>query len=104
MVGLFGTWLWSILGGEWQHATLGFVIVIAVLVNLSTWRACRGLPMVAWQAALARLPLRCVGFGTRGGRPIEAAHDSDRARMILFLSIATSAVVIAGLSFLLIPS
>ncbi len=103
MIGAFGVFLWHIMGGEWQHALVGFTIAVAVLVNLYTWRVCRGQSVLPWQAALARLPLRCAGYGTKGGKPIEAAHGSDRAKIMLYLSIATSAVVIVVLTVLLIP-
>jgi len=103
MVGAFGVLLWNVLDGEWQHALLGFVIAVAVLVNLFTFQVVRGKSVVPWGKALARLPLRFVGFGTRGGKPVEAAHGSPRAQAMLAVSIATSAVVIAGLTLLIIP-
>ncbi len=106
MIGLFGVWLWTIAARDpdsWKHGLLGYLIAMAVLLNLYTWRACRGKHLVAWQRALARLPLRLAGYGSRGGRPLEAAHGSPRAMMMLYVSIATCAVVIAGLTFLLIP-
>ncbi len=103
MIGSFGVWMWTILGGQWQHAVVGYTIAIAVLINLYTWRVLNGKRLLGWQQSLARLPLRWVGFGTRGGKPLEAAHGSDRAKIMLFLSIATCAVIVAGLTVWLIP-
>ncbi len=108
MIGVFGIGLFSILSSEnadaWKQGVLGYVIAVAFLVNLYTWRVCAGKTLAGWQQSLARLPLRCAGFGTRGGKPLAAAHGSDRAKMMLFVSIATSAVVIVGLTLWLIPS
>ncbi len=108
MIGVFGIGLFSIISPEnadaWKQGVLGYVIAVAILVNLYTWRVCAGKTLAGWQQSLARLPLRCAGFGTRGGKPLAAAHGSDRAKMMLFVSIATSALVIAGLTVWLIPS
>lgn len=104
MIGAFGVWLWTIVVDEpdsWKHAVLGYVIAIAVLVNLYAWRVYLRKHLVPWQQSLARLVLRWAGFGTSGGRPLEAAHDSERAKAMLFVSLAASAVIIAGLGFLL---
>ena len=40
MIGAFGVWLWTIVASDpdaWKHAVIGFVLAIAVLVNLYTW-------------------------------------------------------------------
>jgi len=103
MIGAFGIWLFTIVSDTaWTHGLLGYVIAVALLVNLYTWRVCAGKSLAGWQRSLARLPLRFVGYGTRGGKPLEAAHGSDRAMVMLFVSIAASAVAIVGLTLLLI--
>ena len=108
MIGVFGIGLISIFSSEntdaWKHGLVGYVIALAFFVNLSAWRVCAGKELTGWRQSLARLPLRCAGFGTRGGKPLAAAHGSDRAKMMLFVSIATSALVIAGLTLWLFPS
>ena len=104
MIGAFGIWLFTIVSDSpdaWKHGLLGFIIAVAVLVNLSGWQVCAGKTIVGWKQSLARLPLRCVGYGTRGGKPLAAAHGSDRAKMMLFVSIATSFVAVLALTFLL---
>jgi hypothetical protein len=107
MIGAFGIWLFTIVSDSadaWKHGLLGFVIAVAVFVNLSGWQVCAGKTIVGWKQSLARLPLRCVGYGTRGGKPLAAAHGSDRAKMMLFVSIATSFVVVLAMTLLLFRS
>ena len=101
--GAFAMLLWSIAApNSWKSGLIGYVIALAFLVNLHGWRAYLGRHLSGWQQALARLPLRCVGFGTKGGRPIEAAHGAPSVQMILFVSLAASAVIILLLSWWLI--
>ncbi len=104
LIGAFVTFLaYMLSGGErWREFALGYLIALTFLVNFYTFAACRGRRLARWQQSLARLPLRWAGFGTKGGRPLEAARGSPRARMMLLLSIATSLVIIVGLTFLLI--
>ncbi|MEE8155407.1 MAG: hypothetical protein V3T53_10695 [Phycisphaerales bacterium] len=101
--GAFAMLLWWIASPDtWRSGLIGYIIALAFLVNLNGWRAYRGRHLSGWQLALARLPLRCVGYGTKGGRPIEAAHGASSVQMILFVSLATSAVTILLLSWWLI--
>ncbi len=100
--GAFAMLLWSIAAPDsWKSGLIGYIIALAFLVNLYGWRAYLGGHLSGWQQSLARLPLRCVGYGTKGGRPIEAAHGAPSVQMILFVSLATSAVMILLLSWLL---
>ncbi len=102
MIGAFGIWLFTIVtDSAWTHGLLGYGIAVAFLVNLYTWRVCAGKSLAGWQRSLARLPLRCVGYGTRGGKPLEAAHGSPRAKAMLLVSVAASAVAIVGLTLLI---
>jgi hypothetical protein len=91
-------------GSRWREVALGYLIAMAWLVNLYAISAYLGKPLAHWQAALARLPMRCVGYGTRHGKPLEACHGQQNAKMIIFVSVAFSVVVLVGLSFLLIPA
>ncbi len=98
--GAFALLLWSIADSDsWASGLIGYIIALAFLVNLNGWRAYRGSHLSGWQQALARLPLRCVGYGTKSGRPIEAAHGAPSVQMILFVSLAVSAVIILLLSW-----
>ena len=102
MIGGFGIVLWYLVSKEtWRHGLLGYFIAIAFLINLYTWRACSGASLLSWQQSLARLPLRFGGFGTKGGRPLEAAKGSDRAKVILLASVLTSVVIIAAIWWVL---
>ncbi|MHC4429870.1 MAG: hypothetical protein ACYS0D_14915 [Planctomycetota bacterium] len=104
MIGVFAIALWYLVSREtWKHGIIGYLIAVAFLLNLYTWRACAGRPLIRWQRSLAKLPLRWVGYGTRGGKPLDAAHGSPRARAMLFVSIATCAAIIALVTWLLIP-
>ena len=104
MIGVFAVALWYLISKEtWRHGVVGYVIAVALLLNLYVWRACTGRSLARWQKSLAKVPLRLAGYGARGGKPLEAAKGSPRARTMLFLSIATSAVVIVLATWLLIP-
>ena len=101
--GAFAMLLWWIADPDsWRSGLIGYIIALAFLVNLYGWRAYLGRHLSGWQQSLARLPLRCVGYGTKGGRPIDAAHGAPSVQMILFVSLATSAVVVLLLSWWLI--
>jgi hypothetical protein len=105
MIGAFAVWLWTIvtpeLQGSWRHGLLVYVILVLALINAYTWQVYFGKRLYRWQQSLARLVLRWAGYGTRGGRPLEAAHGSRRAKVMLILAMATSVVIIAALAWLL---
>lgn len=104
LIGVFVTFLSYLLSPDhWSQVALGYLIAMAFLVNFYAWQACRGQRLVGWQQSLARLALRWSGFGTAHGRPLEAAKGSNRAKMMLMVSIATSVVLIVLLTWLLIP-
>lgn len=88
---------------SWREVTLGYCAALAVLINMYAFQACRGTRLAGWQQALARLPLRFVGYGRTSAKPLEAAHGSDRAKMAVFVSIAVCVVILLALSVLLIP-
>lgn len=103
LIGVFVTFLSYLLSPDhWSQVALGYLIAMAFLVNFYAWQACRGQRLVGWQQSLARLALRWSGFGTARGRPLEAAKGSNRAKMMLMVTIATSVVIIVGLTLLLI--
>jgi hypothetical protein len=106
MIGVFAIALWALFAqgtGTWKQGLIGYVIAMAILVNLFTFQAVRGRHLAGWQQSLARLPLRWVGYGTRGGKPLEAAKGSPSARAMLAVSLATSVVIVLLLSMWLIP-
>jgi hypothetical protein len=105
LIGGFAVWLWSIVDGDddnaWKHATLVYVAAVLVFVNFCTWQVYFGKRIAAWKQSLARLSLRWAGYGTRRGRPLEAAHGSRAASMLLILSMATSVVLVVVLAWLM---
>ncbi len=88
-------------GKHWQEVLLGYLLIVMALVNMSAFNAYIGRQQAAWQRALARLPLQCVRYGTKHGKPIEAAHNSPRARNMVIISILFSLIVLTGLTLLL---
>jgi F0F1-type ATP synthase assembly protein I len=90
-------------GGHWREITIAYVVVMAWLTNFYTYLAYRGKQMANWKQALARLPLRFAGYGTKKGRPLDAAHGRRDARNMLLISITVSIVVIVLLCVLIPP-
>jgi hypothetical protein len=73
--------------------------IFAVMVNYAAWLAYKGKhDMSGMQKALARLPLRCAGYGSKGGKPVEAAHDQPQARSMITASVVVSIVAVAALA------
>ncbi len=96
---LAGGWRTPLTGG----LAVGYLALMAWLTNHSAYRAYRGQPMANWKRALARLPMRCAGFGVKGGKPLEAAHGAASALRMIVISAVFSVLVLTGLAFLLIP-
>lgn len=84
---------------DWQYGLIGYLIAVAILVNLNAFKACRGHHLSSWQQSIARLPLRCAGYGNKGGKPVEAAKGQKNALMMVFMSMAFSVAVILALSW-----
>jgi hypothetical protein len=80
-----------------------YVAIIAYLVNIHTWHVYRGRHLGNLSQSLARIPLRFVGYGTKEGKPLEAAHDHAEARNALLMSVLVSLLIVAVLALLLIP-
>lgn len=103
MVGLFGLGLWWLASDEtFPHAVLGYIVAVLGIVNWCAFKAWRGMELAGWQKSLARLPMRFAGYGTRTGKPIEAAHDQDNARSALLISVSLAIVIIVAASLLLL--
>lgn len=105
LVGVFIAFLAWLLDFEigWREITLGYCGALAVLINLYAFSAYRGRHLAGWQQALARLPLRFAGYGRSVAKPLEAAHNSERAKLAIFISVAVCVVILLVLSVLLIP-
>lgn len=104
MVGAFGLFLWFLISADtFPHAVVGYVLCVLGMTTFFTWKACRGIELSMWQRALAKVPLRFVGYGTKGGKPVTAAHSQQDAMMAFYLTLALSVVIVLALSFALIP-
>lgn len=104
LIGAFGVLVLSLLtGARWPSIAVGYFAAVAALINLYTMRAYRGIRLEPWQQPFARVPLRFVGYGTRGGKPIEAAHDQPATRKALIASLILSGIIVAALALIMIP-
>jgi hypothetical protein len=105
IVGLFAVLLASLFFGVeyWGVVALGYIAAVAYLINFYTFQVYRGKHLDNWQQSLARIPLSFVGYGTKGGKPLEAAHDHDETKKALGLSVVVSLALLVILSFLMIP-
>lgn len=103
MIGAFVIMLaWMVLQVPWTELLVGYVIAMAILINLYAWQAYLGKSLAQWQQSLARLPLRIPGYGTKHGKPLVAAKGQADARMTLMLFFAGSVLLVAALSVWLI--
>lgn len=96
MVGLFILGVWFLASDSWPWAIVGMIGATLIMINLFGWKIIMGHKLAPWQRSLAKIPLRFVGYGTRRGKPLDAAHQSDTARMALYLAGALSVVIILG--------
>ena len=90
---------WATSRDDWQYGLVGYLIIVAALVNINAWKACKGYHLSSWQRSLARLPLRCVGYGTKSGHLIENAKGHHNAIVMVLVSIIFSIGVILLLSW-----
>src|SRR5262249_10651186 len=106
MIGAFGIYVWQTFFGAtedaWKQALVGYAVAMAALVNFAVLRVYLGSALPPWMQSLARLPLRFLGYGTRGGRPFEAAHGDKRVGGMLAFTLIASAAVVAGLAWALL--
>ena len=87
---------------HWTHVLVGYVIAIVVLINVYAWQAVFGKHQQGWQEALARVPLRIAGYGTKKGKPITAAKGQQDARTTLMLFGAGCVLLVALVTVLLV--
>ncbi len=105
MVGVFVVTLaWIMLQDvmSWTHVLVGYVIAMALLINMYAWQAYAGKPLQNWKESLARLPMRFAGYGTKRGKPLSAAKGQQDAKMMLMVFGAASIAVIAVVTVLLV--
>ncbi|MCA9291911.1 MAG: hypothetical protein KDA25_12335 [Phycisphaerales bacterium] len=104
MIGLFALFIWGLLVQTQVRAGIvGLVAAAAVLVNFYAWRAYAGDHQANWKEALARIPLRFAGFGTKGGRSLRACHGQPKARTALLVCALVSIVIVVAVAWFVLP-
>jgi hypothetical protein len=104
LIGFFFVVLAGLLLDHWLAPAVFYLAIVAYEVNASTWQVYRGMHLPNWQQALAKIPLQFVGYGTKEGKPLEAAHDHASVRNALIISMLISVVVVGALAALTINS
>jgi hypothetical protein len=104
LIGFFVCAIGSIIFEEqWRWMAVGYVALIAYLVNINVWHVYRGRHLGNLPSSLARIPLRFVGYGSKGGKPLEAAHDHASTLKAFFVSVIVSLLMVAVVALLLVP-
>lgn len=97
IVGFFFVMLgWLFAPEYWGLFALGYLALMAYLINFSVLDVYRGKHLANWRQSLARIPLRTVGYGTKEGRPLDAAHDHPETFRALTWSLIISLIVLAA--------
>jgi hypothetical protein len=102
VVGFFSVMLASLFMGlqNWPILSVVYLALIAYIIAFDTWLVYRGKHLSNWHQAMAKLPLRFVGYGTKEGKPLDAAHDHPEVFRALMIFVVASVVVLAGLGYL----
>jgi hypothetical protein len=104
LVGFFFVMLAGLFTENWLVPAVLYIVFIAWMINSSALYIYRGKQIPHWQQSLAKIPLRPVGFGTRGGKPLEAAHHQPAAQKAVLTSFFVSLFVIAVLVAVMVQS
>ena len=89
-------------GSFWRQVALGYLALLILNINFSGWDIVRGKHIAGWKQALAKIPLRFAGYGTKDGKPLETAHDQPAAKKAMVLCGVISVLAVAALGFLLL--
>jgi len=97
LIGAFSVALgWLLTDGlYWRELILLWLVIVAWLTIAGVAQIYRGRHIPPWQQSLARLSLRPVGFGTKEGKPLDAAHGHAPVRTALVWTIILAVIVIA---------
>jgi hypothetical protein len=96
MVGLFILGIAFLATDDWPWWIVGMLAAVLAMINYFGWKTVFGHKLAAWQRSLAKVPLRFVGFGTRSGKPLDAAKGEDAAKMALYVMAAMSVILLLG--------
>jgi hypothetical protein len=95
--------VWLATGGHWKEPLLAYCLLLCLMTVSYAYRACRGEHLPPWRQSLAKLILRWAGYGTKDGKPIDAAHDAPAAKKAVGFGAVACLVVLAGLTLVLFP-
>lgn len=96
MVGLFLLGIGFLATEHWPWWIVGMIGAVLAMINYFAWRIVIGHKLQQWQRSLAKVPLRFVGYGIRGGKPLDAAKGEDPAKMALYVTAALSVLIVLG--------
>lgn len=101
IVGFFAVMLASLFMGleYWPVLSVAYLALIAYIIAFGAWQVYRGKHLAHWHQAMAKLPLRFVGYGTKEGRPLDAAHDHPEVFKALSIFVIVSLIILAGLGY-----
>ena len=104
LIGGFGVIIACLITNERYllHWAFGYIALLLYTINLEGWMVYRGKSRSDWRRVLAKLPLMPVGYGTKGGKPLEAAHGQPAVRKALIIFGLISLVVTAAMVYLLV--
>jgi hypothetical protein len=104
LIGFFFTAIvWLLMDAHWREPVILYVAGVAYFIVLAAFAIYRGKHIPNWQQAMAKIPLRFVGYGTKNGKPLEAAHGQDNTRNAVLVSMIVALVVVGGLVAILRP-
>ena len=100
IIGLFVVLLgWMLSEAEyWRQTAIGYIALVVLNINFAGWDLYRNRKLSHWKQSLAKIPLRSLGYGSKDGKPLEAAHGQPavKSRMLAFGGLSVIAVLAIG--------
>ena len=104
VIGFFFTVIAGLLlDSHWREPLIIYVAGVSYLTVLATFAIYRGKHIPNWQQAMAKIPLRFVGYGKKGGKPLETAHGQANTRNALLMCMVVSLIFVGLLVVMLRP-
>jgi hypothetical protein len=85
----------------WPHFGLLYLALLLYTTIMAGWSVYRARHIADWRQSLAKVPLAPVGYGTKRGKPLEAAHGQPQARTAMTVFTIASIILVAGLALLI---
>ena len=104
LIGGFGVVIACLITSEryMLHLAFGYIALLLYTINLEGWMVYLAKPRSDWRRVLAKLPLMPVGYGTKGDKPLEAAHGQPAVRKALIIFGLISVALVAAMVYLLV--